>query len=255
VNARAAQEVAPGVHVMASRRYTTTSTVITSGPDALVIDPAWDADELAGIRPLIRHLGATCVAGLATHLHYDHVLWHHDLGDVPRWSSEWAAAQWQCSRSDLIQPLIGDIPDDLVAIAGRITPVADMSLRLGDREIVLHQHDAHARGHLAVEIADARVLIAGDMLSDIELPYPDADEPDLSLYLDGLDRLAPVVARCDVLVPGHGRPTFEPMTRLDADRRYLDAVLSGTPGDDPRLSNEGMMEIHLRTLAQAEATR
>ena len=99
------------------------------------------------------------------------------------------------------------------------------------------------------------MLLAGDMLSDIELPYPDADEPDLSLYLDGLDRLAPVVARCNVLVPGHGRPSFEPMVRLDADRRYLDAILSGTPSDDPRLANEGMMEIHLRTLAQAEATR
>jgi glyoxylase-like metal-dependent hydrolase (beta-lactamase superfamily II) len=255
VSVRAAQEVAPGVHVMASRRYDTTSTVITSGPDALVIDPAWDADELAGIHPLIRHLGAQCVAGLATHLHYDHVLWHHDLGDVPRWSSEWAAVQWQHSRSDLIQPLIGDIPDDLVALAGRITPVAEMSLPLGDRQITLHQHDAHARGHLALEIADAGVLLAGDMLSDVELPYPDADELDLSLYLDGLDRLAPVIARCHVLVPGHGTPSYAPMDRLDADRRYLDAVLSGDDTDDPRLAHEGMREIHQRTVEQARVTR
>lgn len=252
---RAAAEVAVGVHVMTSRRYETTSTVIVSDGDALVVDPAWDADELAGVAPLIRGLGAQCAAGLATHLHYDHVLWHSDLGDVPRWSSAWAADQWRTNRGDLVQPLIGDIPDDLVDLAGRISPLAELRLDLASREIVLHQHDAHARGHLAVEIPDAGVLLAGDMLSDIELPYPDAEEPDLGLYLDGLDRLAPVVARCTIVVPGHGTPTQRPMARLDADRRYLDAVLSGSPIDDPRLANEGMREIHQRTVEQAKATR
>ena len=252
---RVAVEVAPGVHVMTSRRYATTSTAVIAGSEALVVDPCWDADELTGVAGFLAATSTRCSAGLATHMHYDHVLWHPDLGDVPRWSSEWAAAQWQQSRSDLIQPLIGDIPDYLVDLAGRVRGLHPGDLPWRGREVALHEHDAHARGHLAVEIVDASVLLAGDMLSDIELPYPDVDEPDLSLYLDGLDRLAPVVARCNVLVTGHGRPSFEQMVRLDADRRYLDAILSGTPSDDPRLANEGMMEIHLRTLAQAEATR
>ena len=252
---RHVEDVAPGVHVTTSRRYTTTSTVIVSNGQALVVDPAWDADELAGIAPLIRHCGARCAAGLATHLHYDHVLWHPDLGEVPRWSSEWAAQQWSTARSDLVQPLIGDIPDDLVDLAGRISPLIELGLDLAGREIVLHQHDAHARGHLAVEVPDAGVLLAGDMLSDVELPYPDSSEPDLSLYLDGLDRLAPVVARCRVVVPGHGTPTSRPMERLDADRRYLDAVLAGRDVDDPRLALDGMREIHQRTVEQAQATR
>jgi glyoxylase-like metal-dependent hydrolase (beta-lactamase superfamily II) len=255
VSARHAEEVASGIHVTTSRRYATTSTVIVGNGQALVVDPAWDADELAAMAPLVQHLGARCAAGLATHLHYDHVLWHPDLGDVPRWSSAWAADQWSTARIDLVQPLIGDIPDDLVDLAGRIRPLRDLRLDLAGREIVLHPHDAHARGHLAVEIPDAGVLIAGDMLSDIELPYPDTDEPDLALYLDGLDRLAPVVSRCTVLVPGHGSPTHDPVARLDADRRYLDAVLSGSPVDDPRLANEGMREIHQRTVEQAKATR
>lgn len=252
---RHAQEVAPGVHVTTSRRYATTSTVIVSSGDALVVDPAWDADELAAMAPLIQHLGARCAAGLATHLHYDHVLWHPDLGEVPRWSSEWAAAQWSTARIDLVQPLIGDIPDDLIDLAGRISPLAELRLDLAGREIAVHPHDAHARGHLAVEIPDAGVLLAGDMLSDVELPYPDSSEPDLSLYLDGLDRLAPIVARCNVVVPGHGTPTHRPMERLDADRRYLDAVLSDRDVDDPRLALEGMREIHQRTVEQARATR
>ena len=252
---RSAVEVAPGVHVMTSRRYATTSTAVVSGSEALVVDPCWDADELAGVAGFLSAAGVSCSAGLATHLHYDHVLWHLELGNAPRWSSSWASAQWAEDRARLVAPLIGDIPDDLVEMAGRVQGLPETGLPWRGRDVVLHEHDAHARGHLAIEIADSDVLIAGDMLSDIELPYPDADEPDLTSYLVGLDRLADVVRRCRVLVPGHGSPTYAPIERLDADRRYLDAVLAGRAVDDPRLSDPGNQEIHARTLQQARATR
>ena len=252
---RLAVKVAPGVHVMTSRRYATTSTAIISDDEALVIDPCWDADELAGVAGFLSAAGARCAAGLATHLHYDHVLWHPELGDAPRWSSVWAASQWATGRASLVQPLIGDIPGDLVDIAGRVEALPADGLPWRGREIALHEHDAHARGHLAIEIVDAGVLLAGDMLSDIELPYPDSDEPDLASYLAGLDRLAEVVRRSRVLVPGHGTPTYSPMERLDADRRYLDAVLAGRPVDDRRLADPDNQEIHARTLEQARATR
>ena len=251
---RAAVEVAPGVHVMTSRRYATTSTVVIGGDEALVIDPCWDADELAGVAAFLAAEETQCAAGLATHLHYDHVLWHPDLGEVPRWSSVWAAHQWGKDRAALIQPLLGDIPDDLVDLAGHVTPVPDAGLPWRGRDIVLHEHDAHARGHLAIEIVDDAVLLAGDMLSDVELPYPDADAIDLTSYLEGLDRLAAVVQRSRVLVPGHGTPTYSPIERLDADRRYLDAVLAGRPVDDPRLADSDNQALHARTLEQARAT-
>jgi glyoxylase-like metal-dependent hydrolase (beta-lactamase superfamily II) len=251
---RAAVEVAPGVHVMTSRRYATTSTAVIADGEALVVDPCWDADELAGVAAFLRSIGARCAAGLATHLHYDHVLWHPDLGEAPRWSSAWAASQWSADRASLVQPLIGDIPDDLVEFAGRVEALPAHDVPWPGRDIVLHEHDAHARGHLAVEITDAGVLLAGDMLSDVELPYPDADEPNLESYLAGLDRLTEVVRRSRVLVPGHGTPTYSPIERLDADRRYLDAVLVGRPVDDRRLADPDNQEIHARTVEQARAT-
>lgn len=252
---RTAVEVAPGVHVMTSRRYATTSTIVVAGDESLVVDPCWDADELAGVAGFLAAAGARCSAGLATHLHYDHVLWHPDLGDVPRWASATAATQWSIDRASLVRPLLGDIPDDLVGLAGRVIAMPADGLAWRGRDIALHEHDAHARGHLAIEIADAGVLLAGDMLSDIELPYPDADEPDLTSYLAGLDRLAEVVRRSRVLVPGHGSPTYTPVERLDADRRYLDAVLAGRAVDDPRLADVDNQAIHARTLEQARVTR
>ena len=251
---RDAVEIAPGIHVMTSRRYATTSTVVIGGDESLVVDPCWDADELAGVAGFLGAAGVRCSAGLATHLHYDHVLWHGDLGDVPRWASAWAADEWTRNRASLVKPLLGDIPDDLIALAGRVTALPRGVMPWSQREIVLHEHDAHARGHLAVEIVDAGVLLAGDMLSDIELPYPDPDEPNLVAYLEGLECLADAVRRTRVLVPGHGTPTTSPLERLDADRRYLDAVLAGRPVDDPRLADPEMKRIHARTVEQARAT-
>ena len=116
--------------------------------------------------------------------------------------------------------------------------------------VELVTHDAHAPGHVAVWLPARGVLLVGDMLSDVELPLP-FDPDDLPAYLAGLDVLAPYVARATVLVPGHGTPTYEPLARLDADRRYLDDVLAGRTPDDPRLADPEMALVHERLVALA----
>lgn len=263
-------EIAPGVLVATSRRYATTSTLIlqaattSAAPfaEAVVVDPAWDADELAGLAEVLRERKVMATAGLATHVHYDHVLWHPNLPDVPRWSTAWSAERWTTHRNQLITPLVGDIPDELCEYVGRLTALpsdtalpSEIRLPWTPREVLLHEHDAHAPHHLAAEIVDVGVLVAGDMLSDVELPMPGDDEVDLTTYLAGLDRLAPVVARCRVLIPGHGTPTGDPMARLDADRRYLDDLLAGRNSDDPRRGLPDMVELHEANVQRARATR
>lgn len=278
--ARALRTVAPGVLVATSRRYVTTTTVVVGADGtALVVDPSWDPDELAGLAPALRQRGLRCAGGLATHAHYDHVLWHPALGDVPRWASPGTVAAVTARRAEVLAPLADHLPGPLLDLAARLTPApggprpADQvpvplaphpgaaalpgpyELPWSGRPVLLHEHDAHAPAHLAVEVVDAGVLLAGDLLSDVELPMPDDTAADLSAYLAGLDRLAPVVRRCRVLVPGHGTPTDRPVDRLDADRRYLDALLGGRPVDDPRLALPEMPELHRANLARAAATR
>jgi glyoxylase-like metal-dependent hydrolase (beta-lactamase superfamily II) len=250
-------EVARGVYVATSRRYATTSTLVVSGGSALVVDPAWDADELGGLAANLSHLGVRCAAGLSTHLHYDHVLWHPDLPDVPRWASAWSAQQWREHRDALLQPLVGDLSSELLDLAGHLTPLpeeprpAPAALPWSGREIRLHEHDAHAPAHLAAEIPDAGVLLAGDMLSDVELPMPADDDTDLTTYRMGLDHIADVVARSTVVVPGHGTPSTDPMSRLDADRRYLDDLDRYGASDDPRQGLPGMAELHAANIRRA----
>lgn len=246
-------EVVPGaVWVAHSRRYDTTSTVILDGHGgALVIDPAWDADELAAIPADLAALGVRAVAGLATHMHYDHVLWHPDLGEVPRWSTRGTVRETVENRDEVVRPLIGDIPDDLVDLAARLTPIEGELLEWSGPTARIHVHHAHAPHHLALELPDLGLLIAGDMLSDIEIPMPDDRDTDLVTYRAGLESLADVVRRSRLLVPGHGSVSHDPASRYDADLRYLDEVEARGASDDERITLPGMTGLHAQNLQRA----
>lgn len=239
------RELLPGVLVATSREYATTSTVLLDGVGgALVVDPAWHVDELAAIPTELADLGATCVAGLATHRHYDHILWHPELGDVPRWSSSSTVAALREQRDTLLAPAREFLPVGLVAIAGRLHALPGDRLPWRGPSISLTVHDAHAPGHLAALVERPAVLLAGDMLSDVELPMPDDSDTTLERYLTGMAALRPVVAQAQWLIPGHGTPTSDPQGRWDADMRYLDALLAGREPDDPRCHAPGMVELH-----------
>lgn len=241
---RALDEVADGVFVATSRRDTTTSTVAVRGGSALLVDPAWEPDELAALAGTLTSRSWRVELGLSTHAHHDHLLWHPGFGPAPRYASARTVALAGSERAGLVEALGADWPASLVELMGQVR-TAPPELAFGGEPIELVGHDGHAPGHTAVWLPTRRVLLAGDMLSDVELPLPLWPD-DLPAYLAGLDALAPYVAAAEVLVPGHGHPTSRPMDRLDADRRYLDAVAAGGDPDDPRRENPGMAEVHER---------
>lgn len=243
-------QVAPGVRVFTSRTMHTTSSVLHGGGAALLVDPAWHPDELEAIAG---HLDAHALAvtgGFATHAHHDHLLWHPRFGNAPRWGSQRTTQLAHSEREALVAHLGADFPSALVNLMGRIDAVDDVLPGLPSGiEVELIVHDGHAPGHTALWLPGPRVLLAGDMLSDIELPlpfYPD----DVPAYRHALDLLAPFAARAAVVVPGHGTVGSDALARLDADRRYLDAVQSHGTSDDARIANPGMLEeyAHLQRL-------
>ncbi len=243
-------EVAPGVLVTTSRREATASTGVVSGDDVVLVDPAWDPDELDWLAELVIGLRYRVRAGIATHAHHDHVLWHPTFGDAPRYSSRRSADLALDHRAELVAALGPDWPQRLTPDVARLVPTTDDGVVPFTVPVQLVVHDGHAPGHAAVWLPEAETLLAGDMLSDRELPLP-FDPDDLPAYLAGLDTLAPFVARARMLVPGHGSPTTDPIARLDADRRYLDALLSGVDPDDPRRGNPGMPDVHERLVELA----
>ena len=249
---RRLSEIAPGVWVARSRFYAQNSTVVLDGHGgALVIDPAYYSDELAAIPPDLEALGVHAVGGISTHRHYDHVLWHPDLGDVPRWATPGTVRATADEREEVVGPLRKDLPPDLVELAGRLTPYDGELLEWRGPTVRIHVHDAHAPHHLALELPELGVLVAGDMLSDVELPMPDDADADLSVYRAGLASLEDVVRRSRVLIPGHGGVSERPVDRWTADQRYLDDLAAHGASEDPRIAHDDMAELHAQNLARA----
>jgi glyoxylase-like metal-dependent hydrolase (beta-lactamase superfamily II) len=100
------------------------------------------------------------------------------------------------------------------------------------------EHPAHTRGHAALLIEDRGVLVAGDMLSDILIPFPDMGAADpIEDYLVGLRVLEDVADDVAVVIPGHGSVggADQVRARIELDRAYVLALREGRLPDDPRI--------------------
>ncbi|MEU1972245.1 MBL fold metallo-hydrolase [Microbacterium sp. NPDC019599] len=231
-----------------SREMLTTSTMLVGGAQALLIDPAWLPDELDARAASVRETGLNVIGGFSTHAHHDHLLWHPGFGAAPRWASQKTAQLAAAERSSLVEQLGPSFPRHLAGLVGLVrgieAVIPEESVPAGF-EVELVIHDGHAPGHTALWLPRQGVLVAGDMLSDVEVPLP-FDPDDLAAYLEALDRLAPYADAADVVVPGHGHVGPDARARLDADRRYLDDMMRRGASDDPRAANPANADDHDR---------
>ena len=240
-------QVADGVLVHQSELLQNNTVVVQGRAGVLLIDPGITGDELACIANDLRELGQPVVAGFATHPDWDHVLWHSELGEAPRYGTArcaavmrdlLASADWKDRVAEGLPPEIADeIPLDRF---GLITALAPGIARVpwDGPEVRIIEHPAHAQGHAALLIEERGVLVAGDMLSDILMPFPDLDAADpIADYLVGLRLLEGVADDVDVLIPGHGSigGADQVRTRIDLDRAYVHALRGGRAPDDPRI--------------------
>lgn len=249
--------VAPGVLVATSRRDATNTLVVLGRCDAvLLVDPAWTPDELDGLDRELRARRLRPTAGFATHAHIDHLLWHPGFGAVPRWATAETVRRAGGERQALLRELGPGYDRRAIDRFGAVLPPPMGSgdvLPWDAGAVRVIRHDAHSPGHAALWLPAQRVLIAGDMLSDVEVPLLDAGDPLGSEYAAGLTALAPAAERALVVVPGHGRPGTDGAARLAADRAYLAALRTGGQPDDPRLSDPAMFSAW--SAARAAAAR
>jgi len=242
-------EIAPGVFVATADLYTTTTTVV-AGRDGgcLLIDPAVTVADLAALAGWLSERGLRPVAGWSTHPHWDHLLWSAALGPAPRYATPRAVAAAARELPGLITAVQEEAPGHDLTSFARVDPLLDREIDWAGPRAIVYPHDAHAPGHGAVLLPEAGVLIAGDMLSDIEIPLLDLESAEpFGDYRQGLEILA-AVPGVDRLVPGHGHvgDRAEFRRRVDADRRYLDGTEAGADVADPRLSQEWLRTEHAR---------
>jgi glyoxylase-like metal-dependent hydrolase (beta-lactamase superfamily II) len=248
------QQVADRVLVHESEFLQSNAVVVSGHDGALLIDPGITRTEMAQLAAELRELGLPVVIGFATHPDWDHVLWHELFGVAPRFGTArcaesirgvLASADWREQVAEGLPPEYADeIPMELL---GHITglPAEATELPWAGPTIQILEHRAHAPGHAALLIEDSRVLVAGDMLSDILMPFLDlAAEDPLGDYLAALQHFEEITDRVDVVIPGHGSVgrAHQLYDRITQDRAYVEALRDGTPLLDERVGPSAPLE-------------
>jgi len=190
-----------------------TAAYLSSGPDALLVDPAGRTTELDDA------VRAADVAHVAvTHHHPDHV------GAVADYARETDATVWaRRGRTDAFEAATGITPDRTF-VEGTTVPAGDDGVEVLDLP-------GHAPEHVGFATDDG--VVSGDVAVSEGSVVVGAPEGDMRAYLSSLRRLH--ARNPDALYPGHGptvtdtRATCHRLLahRLRREERVRSAVESG----------------------------
>ncbi|MDQ7803427.1 MBL fold metallo-hydrolase [Amycolatopsis sp. A133] len=242
------RQVAAGVLVHESEFCRSNAVVVLGGDGVLLVDPGVLGREMECLANDLRELGRPVVAGFSTHPHWDHLLWHPSLGEVPRYGTAGCAATVRERLPDAQAKarVTGLMPPDIVeevplGLLGLVTGLPADAARVpwDGPGVRIVGHRAHAPGHAALVIEEQGVLVAGDMLSDVLIPMLDlsgAADP-IEDYLAALRLFEGVAGEVGVVVPGHGSVggAGEVRARIDRDRAYVHGLREAAGSGDPRL--------------------
>ncbi len=243
------QEVARGVWVATHEPYTTTTTVVVgAGRGCLVVDPAVSAADLGSLADALESRGLEVALGFSTHPHWDHVLWCRRLGAAPRYATARAARIAEVERDALVAGVEAAAPGHDLELFGRLTPLPPEAAAVpwAGPTVQVLAHSAHAAGAAALWLPEVGVLVAGDLLSDTEIPLLDMEAPDaVGDYRRALARFA-ALADVAVVVPGHGHVADHAgfRQRLEQDLGYLDSLEQGRTPQDGRLTVPWLQSAH-----------
>lgn len=243
-----------------------------AGEEAFAIDSPVLPEELELLPALFEQAGFPQPQGLlATHADWDHVLGPLAFPEATvgcaestaeRLRAEPGAAQRELRAFD--EGLLIERPRPLALGAVQALAVPGRC-DVGAGELELHPATGHTGDGMAVWIPWARVLVAGDYLSDVELPGLRAAEPWLAAagypaqdaveeYLATLERLRPLVAGAEHVVPGHGSilDREAALGVLEEDAAYLRALREHGAGAElpPKRRSKAQRELHAQNVAR-----
>ncbi|HEX6460043.1 MAG TPA: MBL fold metallo-hydrolase [Thermoleophilaceae bacterium] len=249
--------VHPDAIVVTSLIWQTNATAIRAGGETLLVDSPYFPEELEALPPLLRQAGFEPNALFATHADYDHVLGRFAYPDLTlgvgdptmeRIRAFPGEAQRELRDEDARNYVVRPAP---LALAGMQSLPVPGYVELGDQELELHPADGHTSDGTALLARFADLLICGDYLSPVEIPWI-SNGGSVADYRATLARLAPLVDSVELVVPGHGPPQRRDaaLRILHEDADYLDALQRG---EEPPVLPEGrdtprQREIHAENL-------
>jgi glyoxylase-like metal-dependent hydrolase (beta-lactamase superfamily II) len=245
---------AVGLHndviVITSRFWQTTATLVRSGEEAFLLDSPVLPDELELLPAIAEQSRFRVVGRVATHADWDHLLGGYSFPDAPLATAETTAAQRELREFD--DEHYVERPGPLSLPTPQMLPVPG-HCAIGEHELELHPADGHTGDGMAILIPWASVLVCGDYLSPVEIPWI-SESGSASAYLATLTRLEPLVEQVEHVVPGHGAVTDgeRALALLREDRAYLQALLEhGADAPLPLARRTGAQrKIHAENLSR-----
>lgn len=254
--------------VFISQYWQTTCTAVRAGDEGFVIDSPIYPEELEALGGVLEQAGFPVSGLLVTHADWDHLLGRIAFPEASvgcgestaqRLAAEPGRAQRALKEFDEEQ-YVDDRPP--LSLNGFQSLPVPGKLSLGPdergRELELHPADGHTVDGTAFYVPWLNVLVCGDYLSPVEIPWL-SPGGSVDAYLATLERLTPLVERAQAIVPGHGRPqpSSEALRLLEDDVAYLHALQ--TEGADARLpagrSTHAQRRIHAENVEFVGATR
>ncbi|HLH64605.1 MAG TPA: MBL fold metallo-hydrolase [Solirubrobacteraceae bacterium] len=223
------------VVVAISEVWQTTCTAVRAGDEAVLIDSPIYPEELRALPQMLAQSGFRVRGLLTTHGDWDHLLATSAFPGTTLGCAESTAARLAQSPDEPARELAEfdaehyvqrDAPLELGELQALPVPGR---IQLGSgaqaRELELHPTGGHTSDGVAYWLEWARVLVCGDHLSPVEIPAL-SPSGGVHAYLQTLERLRPLVARCEWVVPGHGAPIGREraLAVLEEDAAYLGAL-------------------------------
>lgn len=225
-----------GIHVRQSAAFQMNSVVLLDPKQVVIVDPGILASELDDLAQVVADAGLAPVTLVFTHAHWDHVLGR------PWWPKAQTLAHDRFATE--VRKDAARILEEIGTLAAKhgerwergFTPfrpdhaVSGLRfLKLGPWRLVLRDAPGHSLSQISIHLPDHGVLIAADMLSDIEPPMLDGP---CRPYIETLLGLLPLAegGAITTLIPGHGsiatgRDTV--IVRLRSDLDYLERLEAG----------------------------
>lgn len=148
------KQVAEGVLIHQSELLENNTVVVQGRDGVLLVDAGITGAEMTCLASDLRQLGRPVVAGFSTHPDWDHVLWHAELGEAPRYGTARCAdfmqgvlsnPDWKAGVAEGLPPEIAeDTPLDLYGLITGL-PAGTAQLPWDGPEVRIIEHPAHAR--------------------------------------------------------------------------------------------------------------
>jgi glyoxylase-like metal-dependent hydrolase (beta-lactamase superfamily II) len=244
-----AVSISPDALVVTSGFWQTNAIALRVGEEAMLIDSPYLPDELDALPSLLAGAGFEPDGLVATHADFDHLLGRLAFPGMTLGLAESSVERLQRAPGEA-QRALRQYDDEFYVT--RPAPLAlgqvqalpvPGHVELGDRELELHPAEGHTADGMVVFDRAQGLLIVGDYLSDVEIPWIHAS---LAEYRATLARLAPLVEEATTVVPGHGAPHDRETTLrlLEEDVDYLDGLERGEQKLPERRDTKAQRGIH-----------